>query len=71
MVNPFSWFFKAVNLDSKWLKSNTVYIPPLALAILARRLSSLVVSHYIVFSAKSSKNSQAAVGFLIRNYLDT
>jgi len=66
-MDPFNWFFKTVNLDSIWLKSDTECITPLALAILTLRLSSLVVSYCIVFSAKSSRNSQAAVGFLDKN----
>jgi len=66
-VNPFNWFSKTVNVDSIWLKSDTVCIPPLALAILELKLSSLVVSHCIVFSARSSKNSQAAVRLLDKN----
>jgi len=63
-INLLTYISKATILDSKWLTSETACIPPLA--NLELKLSSLAVSHYMVFFAKSCKNFKAAVALLER-----
>jgi len=66
-IKPFNIFSRAINLVSMYEVSATAETPPFWLLILEPKLSPLVVFHYKVFSANSSKKSQASVSLLFKN----